>query len=45
MEKTKSLKLRYEAPEMKTCEFRTEQGYANSSTDPANLFEVRMLKN
>lgn len=45
MEKIKSTKLRYEAPEIKTCEFRTEHGYANSPTDPDNLFEVQMLKN
>lgn len=45
MENIRSRKLRYEAPEMKTCEFRTEQGYANSSTNPDYLFEVQMLKN
>lgn len=45
MENIRSRKLCYEAPEMKTSEFRTEQGYAVSPTDPANLFEVHMLKN
>ena len=39
--KSKNYKVRYNAPEMKTTEFRTEQGYAVSE-DPGSSVSAKI---